>query len=433
MKIICSTGFEAEKTYSVKILISLIDVNEPEIVFKPNHEWYSLLLDNGKTINFKDIFFNNLNGSIFNATLPESKDVIFAENEYCSENNIPIIYGEDYIKKEKMELFCGLDIVASTFFMLSRWEEVINRIRDRFSRFIGTESLAYKAGFLDRPVVNEYAIMLANMILKNGGKLDAPKRTFKILPTHDVDQIFFYPGKLKFGYRFARGKYSFKDLYRYLTKYNPNWNFQRLMEISEKRGLQSRFYFISSSFTIRDKPNNYNHPMVQKLFKEIVARGHEIGLHGSFNSYENINLLEEEKNKLETATGLSVKRGRQHYLRFSALTTWKLWDDLRMIEDQTCAYHDVEGFRCGTGDSFPVFDLLSRKQLKLIETPLLIMEGTLKDYRSMEKNIAIEKGSKIIAKCRKYQSPCTLLYHNSSFYGLGWEGWDKVYEAILDS
>jgi len=433
MKIICSPGFEAEKTYTIKILFSLIDKNEPEIIFKPNQKWYSFILDNRKIINFKDVFFNALNGSIFNATLPEYSNVIFASNEYCPEKNIPVIYGDDFFKEENLELHCGIDIVASTFFMLSRWEEVINRIRDRFSRFIGTESLAYKAGFLDRPVVNEYASMLGEMISRNGGNLNAPMRSFKIIPTHDVDQIFFYPGKLKFGYRFARGGYSVKDLYRFITRYNPNWNFPRLIEISEKRSLQSRFYFLSSSFTIRDKPNNYNHPMVQKLFKEIIARGHEIGLHGSFNASENINLLEEEKNKLETATGLSVKRGRQHYLRFSALTTWKLWDDLGMAEDQTCAYHDVEGFRCGTGDSYPVFDLLGRKQLSLVETPLLIMEGTLKDYRGMDKNTAIQKGSAIVAKCKKYKSPCTLLYHNSSFYGLGWEGWDKVYEAILDS
>jgi hypothetical protein len=173
--------------------------------------------------------------------------------------------------------------------------------------------------------------------------------------------------------------------------------------------------------------------MVKKLFHDIIERGHVIGLHGSFDSSENYDLLKSEKEKIENAAGCEVRTGRQHYLRFSTITTWKIWDDLGMSEDQTCGYHDAEGFRCGTGDSFAVFDLLSRKQLSLIETPLLIMEGTLKDYRSMNREDAIAKAADIVAKCKKYRSPFTILYHNSSFYGETWKGWDEIYEEILDS
>ena len=52
------------------------------------------------------------------------------------------------------------DMIAAAFFMLSRWEETVVPIRDEHDRFPGTASVAYKQGFLDRPVVDEYALIL---------------------------------------------------------------------------------------------------------------------------------------------------------------------------------------------------------------------------------------------------------------------------------
>ena len=40
--------------------------------------------------------------------------------------------------------------------MLSRYEELITKDRDQHNRFPATASVAFKAGFLDRPIVSEY-------------------------------------------------------------------------------------------------------------------------------------------------------------------------------------------------------------------------------------------------------------------------------------
>ena len=88
---------------------------------------YEILLENNKKLIIKDTFFNKY-----------SKDL-----EYLKLENIP----------KKIE---ELDIFAASFFMLTRWEEYVNKNRDIHDRFPATESLAYKQGFLDRPVVNEY-------------------------------------------------------------------------------------------------------------------------------------------------------------------------------------------------------------------------------------------------------------------------------------
>lgn len=40
-----------------------------------------------------------------------------------------------------------VDIIAATFFMLTRWEETLNTGRDEHDRFLATKSVAYKHGF----------------------------------------------------------------------------------------------------------------------------------------------------------------------------------------------------------------------------------------------------------------------------------------------
>lgn len=67
---------------------------------------------------------------------------------------ITIIYGEDklIIDRNSKTIVCGIDIFASSFFMLTRWEEYVNKKRDNHNRFPASESLAYKFGFLNRPI-----------------------------------------------------------------------------------------------------------------------------------------------------------------------------------------------------------------------------------------------------------------------------------------
>jgi hypothetical protein len=51
--------------------------------------------------------------------------------------------------------------------------------------------------------------------------------------------------------------------------------------------------------------------------------------------------------------------------------------------DSTLSYADKEGFRCGVCYDFPVFDFLERKQLKLREFPLIVIEGSFTRYQNI--------------------------------------------------
>ncbi len=49
------------------------------------------------------------------------------------------------------------DIFAASFYLLSRYEEYLPHVKDEYGRFLATESIAFKHGFLHQPVVDIWA------------------------------------------------------------------------------------------------------------------------------------------------------------------------------------------------------------------------------------------------------------------------------------
>jgi len=99
--------------------------------------------------------------------------------------------------------------------------------------------------------------------------------------------------------------------------------------------------------------------------------------------------------------------------------------------DSTLTYPEKEGFRCGTCYGYSVFNILTRKKLKLKEVPLEVMEGSLVNYQNLPPEKAEKKIIKLMEKVKKYNGSFVLLWHNSSFSGELWEKYKIVYEEIL--
>jgi hypothetical protein len=99
--------------------------------------------------------------------------------------------------------------------------------------------------------------------------------------------------------------------------------------------------------------------------------------------------------------------------------------------DSTCGYADKEGFRCGTGYEFSVFNILTRKKLNLKEKPLTYMD----DNRSMGSRVnninELIKGIQKIKKQNiKYHGNNVLLFHNNIFATKD-TNYKEVYEKVI--
>ena len=364
--------------------------------------------------------------------IPEK--VTRVQNELLIEADLPVIYGgkKCIINTNKIE--CDIDIFASSFFMITRWEEYVNGSLDPYNRFDYKESIAYKNDFLHRPVVNEYVEFLWACLLKSGYKGERKNKEIKPVFTHDIDRLF--PGTLRIIIGDILKRRQFKLTFQHLGKYlksglNPYDTFDFIMDKSDEIGEKSHFYFMSSNSTINYDTKHYlNSKSFARILTRIHKRGHIVGFHPGYSTYNNADRFEEEKNILKNRVAAEIKEGRQHYLRFKNPETFRIWEANGMELDSTLGYALKEGFRCGTGDEFYVFDILERKQLTLKERPLIIMDGTLKKQYSNEK--AIEIIRYYISISKKYNSTLTFLFHNDVFYLDSWSGYRELYSEIFE-
>jgi hypothetical protein len=118
-----------ERKYILNVIIYEFLGLEYNLVINENEKNWNIKLENGKKLVVEDHFFNkykdNLEYLKFEA-LP--KKVEFTNNQFTIEGDIPIIYGTSApIKITKLSITCPIDIFASSFLMLTRWEEYVNK------------------------------------------------------------------------------------------------------------------------------------------------------------------------------------------------------------------------------------------------------------------------------------------------------------------
>ena len=371
------------------------------------------------------------------------KKIKFSKNQFTSDTDIPVIYGSDNVHIKEKEIDCHIDLFASSFFMLTRWEEHVKPDRDNHNRFPATASLAYQNNFLKRPVVNEYAEMLWNMLKHLGFEGARKERNYQLIMTHDVDKIQLWNDGIKglvsamksemltrknisLGLGYAL---SFLKTKSGIGK-DPYDTFDYMMDISEKHGIKSHFYFMSGGTSEVDNRYQIKDKKIKRIKEKIQHRGHVIGFHPSYNAYNDERQWAHEKQMLEEALGTSVAEGRHHYLRFETPKTWQIWENNKMQKDSTMGYPDSIGFRCGTCYEFNIFNFLTRSQLNLKERPLIAMEATLVNYQGSSYENAIQEVSQLKECVKKYNGNFVFLWHNSSFFSYPWNLFESLYEKV---
>lgn len=352
---------------------------------------------------------------------------------------VPIIYGDERprIRRSALCLRLPIDIFGSAFFMLSRYEEMVTVDRDKHDRFPATASVAYREGFLDRPIVDEYVEILWAAMQSLWPELNRQSLDSRTLVTCDVDSAICFRGESREVVRCVgedllkrrsprlatRSVWSAWRVGRGDLSADPDWNgLEWIMESNERAGNRVAFYFIPEiTHTRNDTPITLDDPRTRKLLRTIHERGHEIGIHPGYDTYRNRGKLNASAMAMrrvldEEGIHQSEIGGRQHYLRWETPTTARLWEENDLSYDTTLSYADHPGFRCGTCREYPLFDLKRRKTLNLRERPLVLMECSVIARRYLGLGYSDEALSRMIRyrdTCHQFGGNFTLLWHNS--------------------
>ncbi len=443
----------AERTYVIDVIFSEFLGLDYKIAIGNGTKDYEITLENGKTLLVRDHFFRKFEeASEYLTQTGIPSNALMCTNKFSPDADIPVIFGTGELAAGQDSIICGADIFASSFFMLTRWEEYANRGRDSHDRFPAHESLAQRSGFLHRAVVNEYVEMLWNMLnhLKCGQH--RKERNFRTFATHDVDNPFLYAARSPFialkqmcgdiirrkdpaaafgNFRaWAKTANGREDL-------DPFNTFDWMMDVSEGLGLKSHFLFITGhSEPARDGGYDCGHKLLRSLMQNIHRRGHHIGLHLSYGSFDSPEQTKKEFDILKTAcSGLGVRQeswmSRQHFLRWKTPETFENLESACLDYDSTLSYADAAGFRCGVCYEYPAFDVLARKRLRLRERPLLVMDCTVIDRPYMNLGAGEQAYStikNIKDTCRRYGGDFVVLWHNTRLIDQAERG---LYNQIL--
>lgn len=387
---------------------------------------YLIKVPEGRDIIIKDHFFSGFSessGYLHKSGIPDK--VSYFTDFFPGYEDTPVLYGEAEVIFFDKYIQLKADIIASSFFMLTRWEENVIKARDKHGRFPGNESLAYKFNFLGRPVVNEYAEILWFLLCKAGFRGRRSQREFRITPTHDVDHIIFWDSDRKrdlivnlAGDILKRKDIllSFRRLFSFFrTQINrekdPNITFNYLMSLAESCDCKALFYFFSNGDNRFDPQIYIGTPLYDRIIEEINVRMHNAGIHPSYDSYRNVNYLKSEIDSFKGYVITFSEESRQHYLRFEVPDTWQILDECGIKTDSSMYYSGFPGFRCGTCYEFKVFDITERKILDLTERPLLIMDTCLLKCSAGEARQIIIG---IKEQVKKYKGNFVFNWHNSN-------------------
>lgn len=345
-----------------------------------------------------------------------------------------------------------VDVFGSAFYMLTRYEELVLPDRDDHGRFPAKASLAFREGFLELPLVDAYVDALAQILARKWPGLTRRARASALVLSHDVDWPVGTLGlsplavaracmgdvlKRRDTHLAARRARAFVQVRGGRFDKDPCNTFDFMMDTSERCGVRSAFYFITDHpFGRTDGTYEVDDPWIIALLRRIAARGHEIGLHPSYTSYDDPHRTRLEFERLRSAArAAGVEQagwgGRQHYLRWRNPVTWRNWADAGLQYDSTMGFADHVGFRAGTARPYQVFDLASRTVLPLQERPLVAMDVTLQSYMGLSSEDAGRRLQSLSAVCRRYGGDLTLLWHNNSLCSREEKRWYRDIVAVL--
>ena len=332
------------------------------------------------------------------------------------------------------------DVFAASFFLLSRYEEYLPHVRDVHERFTAAQSVAMKHGFLEKPVVDIWAYQLLTKLKERFPNYAYENRSYAHITTIDVDNAYAYKykslmrtlgGFVKDFFRFNLGTIWDRFLVLINVRRDPYNTFATLLALQKKYNLTTIFFFLVADYTTFDTNVSAAKNRFRLLIKEVGDYA-KIGIHPSYFSMTDEQLLKKEKERLEAITNTPMFLSRQHYLRFSLPETYQKLIDLEIKEDYSMGYASHVGFRAGTCTPFYFYDLDFEIQTPLKIIPFALMDTTLNDYMQLTPRQSLGKIRELKNEVKAVNGTFVTLFHNESISNyLRWKGWSKVYEAML--
>ena len=315
------------------------------------------------------------------------------------------------------------DIFAAAFYFLTLYEEYFPKKLDEHGRFSPNESLAFRNGFLEIPVIDRWAYLLKEELIKKYPDTKFNKREFRFLSTIDIDHPYMY---LKKGFIRSTGgilrdllNRQFKAIalrfaVHFRLKPDPYMEATKLIDrIHKENGKSYHLFALMKDRGKYGRKTIYPLTTYYKYLKKLTSV--TIGLHPSYNTYLNLGQLIIEKKRLEKALGRSgIHTSRQHFLRMLIPETFGDLEAASFREDFTTAFAHAPGFRSGTAVPHYFYDVEKDTVSELLLHPTIFMDTCLMTHLGLSPEEGLEKIKRLVDECKQSGGDFVSLWHNSN-------------------
>ncbi len=335
----------------------------------------------------------------------------------------------------------SFDIFAASFYLMTRYEEYLPHKKDMYGRYAHENSLAFKEGFLNIPLINlwvkDFVLAIQNRFPSFTPRwLSGHHSPFTFIPTYDVDIAYSY--KHKGVARNIGGFLKSPSLERISVlsgiKNDPFDTYDWLNELHEKLGLKPIYFFlVATQNSLYDKNILPAKKAMWRLIKS-HAEKYTIGLHPSWQSGDEKRLLKKEKEQLELMSEKVITSSRQHYIQFNLPKGYRNLLEAGFTDDYSMGYGSINGFRASVASSFNWFDLGKNEETGLRIHPFCYMEANSYYEQKLSAPSAYEELMHYYAACKQVNGTLITIWHN---HMLGsdklYKGWGEMYEQFLQT
>lgn len=329
----------------------------------------------------------------------------------------------------------SFDILGASFYLLSRYEEYLPHTKDMYGRYAHENSLAFKEGFLDLPLINIWLNDFVKVLDKKFEPFTFKRAAFSFTPTYDIDIAYSYRYK---GFARSLGGFlkapSLKRLSVLAGLSNDPFDSYEWMDALHKKYDLNPIYF----FLLAKQPKRYDKNILpssaalQRLIKNVSSK-YRTGIHPSWQSGDDDKLLLDEIKTLENISSQPVEISRQHYIRFNLPGGYQRLIDAGIKDDYSMGYGSINGFRASTGASFNWYDLQNDRETELRIHPFCFMDANSFYEQKQTVEETARELEHYLSVCKKYNTALITLWHNN-FLGTDpmFKGWAALYSHFID-
>jgi hypothetical protein len=333
------------------------------------------------------------------------------------------------------------DIFAASFYLLSRYEEYLPHKKDMYGRYAHENSVAFKEGFLNIPLINIWLDDFKKSLQLKFSNFKPRTSNFELIPTYDIDEAYSYKHKVWWRSAGAAvkdllkgewGKFSLRRKVLNNKEQDPFDSYDWIDNLHRPHRFKPRYFFL-----VPEKTSKYDRNILpeESAVKGLIRRHadkYTIGIHPSWQSGDDPSLIKREIQTIEHISTIKITSSRQHFIRFTLPQTFRHLIDAGIKDDFSMGYGSINGFRASVATPFYWYDLENEQTTYLQLYPFCYMEANSFFEQKFSPAKALEEMQQYYHQVKKVNGTFISIWHNT-FLGTDerFKGWKEIYYQFI--